>query len=696
MPLLKKDQVNTILKNAPQGSDKKMILDGLIKRGYDIEGVDSNAIRQKLNATQTKPEVESPSLKEQLGTDINNRVDRVENILNNPDTNVVQKGVQVFGQGAGLAANTLEKTVEQIPGVKQVFDKIGDGINWLATSNASPIKYLGDFIGSQQGVEEVVRLYDTDQDFKDSVDAVANAVRLGSDVSGLVSSANFARNVTSKISSAVESKVMAPTIDATKNLTSTIVDNTKSTVDSFGKRFTDPDVSQATKVSLNPKEALAGTGQDIQVNVGGKLKKLSEITPEENIKIQESTAKSLDTFTEQAKKFANDRSTTGGSPVEIVGSRVDKVLDFADRTRQSIGKKMGEIETKYTNELLSIGTKANDAFAELIKSFDNPKFGIDAADSNIVRKLVDDFDNLSKSGSTIGQRLEFVRSWDKYLNDAKDAFGNFKENATANTRIQNAIRILKNETVDAIAIKDKIYKGLRSKYRTYMQLADIGDALLGKDGALGQRIKGAATVKRAIQSNSDAGARQFLTKLKELTGYDAIKEGDLALTAMEAVGDYQGLSLLDIVRGGKTGLVNKGIDFIQEKLIGTNAERVQNFIKKSTKDKQTTPPNKINRVSPKSKVQPPKRSVMDMLKSERGFVRLPDTGKVVKAIDEATKREINGVLKYLNQDAKLFIESKSLEADLMRLAEKFEISLDQPIPKIKAALSRLLEKTKTK
>lgn len=49
---LTRDQVNTIIKNAPAGTDKYQLLDGLIMRGYDIEGVDSNARRKQLQGQQ--------------------------------------------------------------------------------------------------------------------------------------------------------------------------------------------------------------------------------------------------------------------------------------------------------------------------------------------------------------------------------------------------------------------------------------------------------------------------------------------------------------------------------------------------------------------------------------------------------------------------------------------------------------------
>lgn len=362
----------------------------------------------------------------------------------------------------------------------------------------------------------------------------------------------------------------------TNNLLKTAKDKTGQLVSDI----TAPDVPEAVRVSLNPVEALKGTGQDIKVSVGGKLKNLSEITLSDKAKLQSSTQKSINTFTKQAEKFAKDRSVKGGSPVEIVGNRTDTALQFADKKRQSIGQNMGVIEQKYAQEVVPIKDETFKSFVDIVDLANDPKYGVKGENAPVVQKLVEDFDSLNANGLTIEERNKFIRSWQSYLRDAKDAFGNFKENNTVNTQIERAINTIKNETVDAVSMKDKTYRSLRQKYAQYIKLQEIGDMLLGKDGALGQRIKGAATVKRAIQSNSDAGARQFLTALKEITGYDAIKDGDLALTAMESVGDYQGLSLLNILREGTSGVKNKVLQSIEDKLIGSPKERIDRFIQK--------------------------------------------------------------------------------------------------------------------
>lgn len=367
-------------------------------------------------------------------------------------------------------------------------------------------------------------------------------------------------------------------VGAVDNTIKPIVSTIEDAGTSFIKRISDPDVSQATKVSLNPSEALKGTTQDIQVSIGGKLKNISEATPQEIEKLKIGNAKNVDNFTVQAEKFANDRGVAGGSPVEIVGQRTDRVLDIADKKRQTIGSKMGLIEEKFAGTIVPMKENTFKQFADIVDYSKNPKYGVSSQNAPVVQEFINNFDTLNASGLTVKERNDFIRNWSEYLRDAKDTFGNFKENATVNTKIQNAVNTLKTETVDAIP--DKTYRKLRKQYAEYKKLDEIGNQLLGKDGALGERVKGAATVKRAIQSNSDAGARQFLIKLKQLTGYDAIKEGDLALTAMENVGDYQGLSLLNIIQDGKTGIINKALEKGQDILVGDKATRVKKYIRK--------------------------------------------------------------------------------------------------------------------
>lgn len=164
-----------------------------------------------------KPVAQAPSyadrVTESVGTDLTNRADKIQQIQARPDTGPVTKAVQTFGQGTGAAANALETTVGEIPGVKQVTKGIGEGIQWLATSDLSPIKHLGDLIGSSKTLQEITHLYDTDPNFKDTIDGVANMVRLGGDVQAIVDGANFAKNVTNKVVDRLSIPSEVPKID---------------------------------------------------------------------------------------------------------------------------------------------------------------------------------------------------------------------------------------------------------------------------------------------------------------------------------------------------------------------------------------------------------------------------------------------------------------------------------------------------
>lgn len=59
-----KDQVNKILENAPAGADKRKILDGLIQRGYQIEGVDMAKQQNIQQAQQTQASMQGNEFEE--------------------------------------------------------------------------------------------------------------------------------------------------------------------------------------------------------------------------------------------------------------------------------------------------------------------------------------------------------------------------------------------------------------------------------------------------------------------------------------------------------------------------------------------------------------------------------------------------------------------------------------------------------
>lgn len=307
----------------------------------------------KKEAVETKPA--EPSFVDGLKEDLNTRVERTGDILNRKDTSIAEKGVQLFGQGAGLASNVIEKTVEQVPGVKQAIGALGSGINWLATSEMSPIKHLGDVIGSSKGLQEIVNLYDTDPNFKDSVDAVANIARLGGNVqlaeeSQYLSadSVNFTKNVTNKIIDKTKSMVPPPPSGPSKPITP-ILDVSKMVPESTAimnrvARLKPTDFTKFEKMAgKTPGEYLTETGNfgppdKIITNEASKFVKSMNSVDDELAKLpgtfeDGSISDALNGLVERAK------STSGNN---VKSPYLDKVLAL-ERKHASKGLDMSEI-----------------------------------------------------------------------------------------------------------------------------------------------------------------------------------------------------------------------------------------------------------------------------------------------------------------------------------------------------------------
>jgi len=622
-------QMNTILDNAPAGVDKLKLVNSFISDGYEIDGVDSNLIKNEVaKIPKTVTEQRQERIDQGLPVSVNpDKVDPtlagslVRGLVQAPLSTALSvvaplagdKGITVkskyLGNTSDFAKNVNDKALELAGKVnsgemskgRAIAGVVGESA--LQTANAASIipfaegaNLLG--VGSKvasaasptlTAAQQAINLgkqtaigagtgygFDVAQNLADPDKTTAESFKPGL---GTVLGAAAPAVVTGTL------KAGGAAIDAGKsgfNKASNAFSSTKSTIadtgSSFFDRISSPDVNDAARVSLNPVEALKGTGQDIQVSVGGKNKMLSQLTPDEIKIVQTETANNLKNFTKQAELFAKDRSVDGGSPVEIVGSRADKALDLVDKKRRAVGEVMGAVEERLSNQPIPVSNETLSTFSDLVDYSNSPKYGTSSQNAQVVQKMVNDFDALAENGLTIGERNKFIRAWQQYLKDAKDPFGNFKENTTVNTKMEMAVNKLKNETVEGI--NDPVYKQARKEYAKYMKLQEVGDQLLGKDGIQGERIKGAATVKRAIQSNSDAGSRQFLKELKNITGYDAIKEGDLALIAMENVGDYQGLSLLNVLKEGKSGIINKALEAGQDFVVGNKATRVDKFVNK--------------------------------------------------------------------------------------------------------------------
>lgn len=253
------------------------------------------------------------TVKNNIKSDLNTRVDRTGAILDRKDSSIPEKAVQLLGQGAGLAANTAETVVGNIPGVKQVGEAIGKGIDWLATSELSPIKHLGDFIGNNKALQTATHLYDTDPNFKDSVDAVANIARLGGDVQAAMDSAKFSKNVTQKVMGAIKTgatDTIAPAIEGTISKLGSAAETTKNVVKDVvpsSERLVNSEVTRALDLTQGDvKNINLSTGNDVGKfladknliggNVADTVKNIDSFYKENHNAVRSEIAKVTDTY----------------------------------------------------------------------------------------------------------------------------------------------------------------------------------------------------------------------------------------------------------------------------------------------------------------------------------------------------------------------------------------------------------------
>jgi hypothetical protein len=340
-----------------------------------------------------------------------------------------------------------------------------------------------------------------------------------------------------------------------------------------------PTAEEATKTTLNP---FLEKTSDVSLPVKDKetglikyvVKPAKDATDQEIQAYKEEVSDLYKDFTEQGKRFLKDRSTKGGSPVEQVGDRIDHFAGEVKKFRQNVGKQMGQIEDK------ALGVKIAPAKNTIVKAGNIDNYGPDEGLNKEMLKLYKDLGDLENKGATVGETLSFTRKWARFIENQKDKFGDFKDNKFANVNIEKVVNAVKDQARDTLSEADDSYKKLVGQYRLTSKFGEEAKRLLGQEGLYGSTIKGAATAKRAIQSNSDAGARQFLKTLRDITGYDGIKEADVALKAMKDVGDYQGLSLLGILSEVEGGLLNTTKKIAKKVLTPSEKKRTEKYINK--------------------------------------------------------------------------------------------------------------------
>ena len=565
---------------------EQAIIDWGTQNGKSVEEIKQAVFRYRTTGSPVDPSIEQkpqPSFLERVSSrveeDLTTRADRFGQILQR-DTGPAEKGLQLFGQGAGLAAQTLETAVEEIPGVKRALGAFGAGINWLAASEFSPVKKLGDVIGGTKAVQEAVNLYDTDADFKDTVDAVANTARLGFDIQTIVDSANFTTKVTNKL--ADKAKSIVPPGGGGGGFLRGALGEGKNLLERAKSYLGGKQVEPTLKISATRLAQEGGFAEETIISRQGIGKTQLE-----------SPLKTYNKFAEQEAAFRGD--IMQDPALGIVGERVGDAFEQVIKLRQDIGATIG-------NEIKTVGklkTNTNLAQEQFRKNLVEQGLKIDKGilsqtklskltgdDVSLLQEYIAELNKLSKT-PTLAELDAFLSRLPKELEVYKSK-NNIIKVTNGERLIKENLSQLRRSASPEINPKFKNYFNAKGLYSDLSNFIEEGSSFLGKKTQTGDFAKDASLAKSSVQSILNQGKKDWLARLEGLTGYPALDETVLALQAMKDAGNSRGLSLLEKINENRLPVTKYGIagkigEFAIEKgkefILGSEAEQTRAFLK---------------------------------------------------------------------------------------------------------------------
>lgn len=288
---LTKDQVKTILQQAPKGSNPDTIVNGLVSRGYTLQGLNEKA-----------PEPQKESLSSKL---LERGKTAVSEATLQPSIGLMKEGIQETSAGRELAGQEaiLRSLQAPIRVAGAVGGAIGDvvGAGLEATGLDKPIAQALQPIVQSDPVQKAMQVFQTlpkeTQDVLGSIVNAANIPLAGGVKSVAQTGLKTSANTVGKVASKTASKVVPTAEKATANTYKGIMD-----------------VVENKKSLLNNFKKSEGTGKD-------PIRVIAE-NPDYLVKIN-SEAKTID---------ATDAITHMKRDIEDYSGIRDNVLATADQT----------------------------------------------------------------------------------------------------------------------------------------------------------------------------------------------------------------------------------------------------------------------------------------------------------------------------------------------------------------------------
>ncbi len=507
---LTQQQTQTIIDNGKlKGLATSDIIDSLVKNGYEPEGVNVQAIQQKL---QPKPvQTVGQDLKSDflgIGKDIaessQKRADNIQEIrgyMQSGEQGGVRSVLQTAGQLAGAGADAIGA------GFKGVFN-----LDLSDSTEKALTEKLGEKAQQVMQIPEVqsiIQRYDAlPEENKRDLEALGGVTALISEFIGVGAGTKAGKVAKKGFDAGVDatSRVISETVD----VASDILPKTKDAIISF----VSPNVDDSVKKVLNK---IPTSKFDEVVAIAEKA------TDPTQPSVYEYVANSM---TDATKQIDNQVKSLSQQKNTIINKAKTGLTDFSKETGQTIL----DINRKLKN------SKVGNSFIERLKTV---KTKIDAD------KAIDELQDILYKGNK-DMTIPLGSSEDKTL---KAILGKYNSNLKSslpasygkiNTDISNRI------------------KALNILNRSLGEVVD------------GVSTRGAGLVKQFF-SPAGTKTKQLFEYIKKTTGVDLAEDAVLAKYVGEAFGDTKIKSLLEGVPTSKTGAIDKVIDFALEKTGANNA-----------------------------------------------------------------------------------------------------------------------------
>ncbi len=525
--VIPKDQVNVLIKNGQAaGLTGQEVLDGLVERGYQPEGVDIAAAKQQLE--QKKSAEAQQTFGGRAKEDIVTERQKIADI-NSSDapltTKIAENAAVVTGLPFKIAFDALPKPARE--GLKFVGDAIASGFK-VGVDKLADTKLFTE-IGNLEAQGYINP--QTAPEFYKLKNALATTSAVGEtigNVAGLEAGASTAVKLVDKAVSTVNSA-----IDTAGNAFDALKNDTTKAYNKFSDKVASGKIDTQTQTIL-----------------------------------KETPVQKLDEYIQQGQEALTDPRVN--TPLQNAGLQAEEVA-------KTIKADLGTIGADKSALLDTVGkTRVPDvALKQISKVEPFLQKKLTAAERNLVNSYLEELKALGKNPTA--QSVD--ATIDKLQATLFEQKGGVAVPTT--TRVQSFINKSIGElntelksTVDK-ALGSDAYSTLNAQYANKINVFNQLNKALGEGGA-----KGGSIMKRFF-SPQDAGIKKLFQTIRGQYGIDLGQEATLAKFVMETLGDTRANSFLELPPTTATGVLGKAVDFAEKQL--TKPEKVFNSARKMTK-----------------------------------------------------------------------------------------------------------------